>query len=141
MESKENAANRKGPTTAVEWEELSQEAMQDRRKCRRVPLAFPIEVMGFDPTGRLFSEMTSTSDISETGCRFLLKTQVEPGAVVAIKLLSRRKDTFPPSKPLLFQIIWVAREADGCTVGAAQLQGENLWPMAFPPNKQPKASP
>jgi hypothetical protein len=137
MESKDNGDK---PPTAVEWEELSQQVMLDRRKCRRIPLAFPIEVFGFDPTGHLFSEMTTTSDISETGCKFHLIAPVEPGAVVAIKLLSCRKDK-SPSKPLLFHIVWVARKADGCTVGAAQLQGANLWPMAFPPNKQASAAP
>lgn len=137
IESKDNGDK---PTTAVEWEELSQQVMLDRRKCRRVPLAFPIQVFGFDPTGRLFSEMTTTCDISETGCKFHLIAPVESGAIIAIRLLSGRKDK-SPGKPLLFHIVWVARKADGCTVGAVQLQGENLWPMAFPPNKQASPSP
>lgn len=126
--------------TQTDWEALSQEVGQERRKCKRVPLAFPIEVSGFDRTGRLFSECTTTRDVSDTGCRFQLKTQVQCGDVVAIKLLSRKKDQLPPSKPLLFQIAWVAAEADGWDAGALQLQQENIWHMAFPPSKRPKPS-
>ena len=124
----------------TDWEELSQEALKDRRKGKRVPLAFPIEVSGFDPTGRLFAECTTTSNISESGCRFQVKTQLERGDVVAIKLLSRRNDLAPASKPLLFQIVWVAREAEGWTAGALQLESENLWHMAFPSSNLPKPS-
>ena len=127
--------------TETDWEELSQEAQKDRRKGKRVPLAFPIEVSGFDSTGRLFAECTATSNISESGCRFQVKTQLERGDVVAIKLLSRRNDLAPASKPLLFQIVLVAREAEGWTAGALQLESENLWHMAFPSSNLPKPSP
>ena len=51
----------------TEWELLSREVMQDRRKGKRVCLTFPIEVSGFDRSGRLFSERTVTQDISEAG--------------------------------------------------------------------------
>ncbi len=126
--------------TQTEWEALSQQVGRDRRKCKRVPLVFAIEVSGFDRTGRLFSECTTTSDISDTGCRFQLKTQVQRGDVVAIKLLSRRKDQLPSSKPLLFQIAWVAAATEGWDAGALQLQHENFWHMVFPPNNRPKPS-
>ncbi len=124
----------------AEWEALSQEVMQDRRKGKRVPLAFPIEVSGFDRTGRMFCEKTLTRDISEAGCRFLVKTQLERGDVVAIKLIGRTNGHAPESKPLLFQIVWVSPEADGWAAGALQLQKANLWHMAFPPHPQPKTS-
>ena len=124
----------------TEWEALSRQVMQDRRKGKRVPLAFPIEVSGLDRSGRMFSEKTSTCDISEVGCRFLVKTQLERGDVVAIKLISRTNGHAPESKPLLFQIVWVNCEADGWAVGALQLQKENLWHVAFPPHPQPKTS-
>ncbi len=124
----------------TDWEELSQEALKDRRKGKRVPLAFPIEVSGFDSTGRLFAEYTTTSNISESGCRFQVQTQLERGDIVAIKLLSRRNDLAPASKPLLFQIAWVTQEAEGWTAGALQLESENLWHMAFPSSNLPKPS-
>ncbi len=124
----------------TEWAELSKLAMQDRRKGKRVPLAFPIEVSGFDRTGRHFSEATKTCDISEAGCRFRIKAHLKPGDVVAIKLITRGNGLAPASKALLFQIAWVKPEADGWAVGALKLQPENMWHMSFPPRDLPKAS-
>ncbi len=125
--------------TLTEWEKLSREVQQERRKGKRVPLTFPIEISGFDRTARLFSERTKTTDISEVGCRFLAKkTRLAPGDVVAIKLLSRGDEQSSASKPLLFQIIWVQRELEGWTVGALKLQPENIWHVTFPPANQTK---
>jgi len=124
----------------TDWDKLSQEAQQDRRRGKRVPLTFPIEVSGFDRTARLFSERTKTSDISEVGCRFQVKTPLSRGDVVAIKLLTRGNEQSPTSKALLFQIAWVQRDPDGWTVGALKLQPENIWHVAFPPTNQPKSA-
>ncbi len=119
---------------AIDWEELSLEASQDRRRERRIPLAFPVEVSGFDQNGRYFSEQTMTADISESGCRFHLKIQVHCGAVVALKVVSRGNSKALPDRPLLFQVARVKQEGDGdgWVVGAVKLQPESLWCVAFP---------
>ena len=122
----------------TDWELLSREVQRDRRKGKRVPLAFPIEVSGFDPTARLFTERTKTTDISEMGCRFRMKAEVSRGDVVAIKLLGRRDDDEPASKPLLFQVAWVRRDPEGWIVGALKLQPEKIWRVVFPQPNQPK---
>lgn len=124
----------------TDWDKLSREVQQDRRKGKRVPLTFPIEVSYFDHTARLFSERTKTSDISEVGCRFQVKTPLSPGDVVAIKLFSRGNEQSPTNKALLFQIIWVRRDPDGWTVGALKLQPENIWHVSFPPTNQPQSA-
>jgi len=118
------------------WEELSAEASRDRRREKRIPLVFPIEVSGFDRNGRFFSERTITADVSEGGCRFQLKTEVERGSVVAIKLVSRHTNRLQPERPLLFKVSRVVEESNGWTLGAAKLQPESLWCIAFPPQKQ-----
>jgi hypothetical protein len=127
-------------STLTEWDELSLEAQRDRREGKRVPLTFPIEVSGFDHTAHMFSERTKTTDISELGCRFQVKTEIARGDVVAIRLLSRCRDGVPGSKPLLFQIVWVQPdpEGEGWIAGALKLQPENIWHVAFPPTNQPK---
>jgi hypothetical protein len=118
---------------ATNWEELSTEASRDRRREKRIPLAFPVEVSGFDKRGRFFSERTVTVDVSESGCRFQLKTEVERGAVVAIKLVSRHTGQPQPDRPLLFKVARVAQESSGWTLGAAKIQPESLWCVACPP--------
>ena len=118
---------------ATNWQQLSEEASKDRRRERRIHLAFPIEVSGFDINGRYFAERTATSDVSQGGCRFPLQTEVGRGTVVAIKLVSRESGAAQPGRPLLFQVAWVAQEEEGWTLGASNLQRENLWCVAFPP--------
>ena len=118
------------------WEELCAEANGDRRREKRVPLVFPIEVSGFDRRGLFFSERTVTTDVSESGCRFQLKTEVERGAVVAIKVVSRHANRPQPERPLLFKVARVTEESNVWTLGAAKLQPESLWCVAFPPQKQ-----
>jgi hypothetical protein len=124
----------------TEWAELTKLVMEDRRRSKRVPLVFPIEVSGFDCSGRHFSKTAKTCDISEAGCRFQIKAQIEPGEVVAIQLIARSNDQAPAGKAVLFQIVWVSRHPDCWEVGALKLQPESIWHMSFPPRDQPKAS-
>lgn len=119
-------------SSTVDWEELSLEVSQDRRRERRIPLAFAIEVSGFDQSGRFFAARTVTADISESGCRFALNVSLERGAVVAIKLVNQESSSAFPDRPLLFQVARVLQEKEGWTVGAMKLQPESLWCVAFP---------
>lgn len=116
----------------TDWKHLSEEASKDRRRERRIRLTFPIEVSGFDRSGRYFSERTLTSDVSQSGCRFHLKSEVECSTVVAIKLVTRETGMPRSGRPLLFQVVRAACEKDGWSVGASSLQPENLWCVAFP---------
>jgi len=120
----------------TDWAELSAEANRDRRREKRITLVFQIEVSGFDRRGQFFSERTVTADVSESGCRFHLKAEVEHGAVVAIKLVSRNINRLQPERPFLFKVARVTAESTGWTLGAAKLQPESLWCIAFPPKKQ-----
>ena len=121
----------------TEWSELSYEAGMERRREKRVALAFPIEVSGLTSAGRHFAERTQTISVSASGCAFHLKTELKRGASVAIKVVRRDSNQTPPGNPLLFQIARVEREEDGWVMGAIKLQPENLWCVAFPaPVKQ-----
>lgn len=118
------------------WNELSTEANHDRRKERRIPLVFPIEVSGFDANGKFFTERSVTMDISENGCRFQLKSQIERSSVVALKVLHRNRSDSSPERPLLFSVARAIQEGNGWTLGAVKLQPENIWCVAFPSAKK-----
>lgn len=107
----------------------------DRRQGKRVVIAFPIEVSGFDAVGRIFREHSATADVSEQGCRFDLLRELKGGDVIAVQLVSPGKDRPEKSKPLLFEIVRVAPSAHGWTFGASKLQPENIWHLIFPPKK------
>lgn len=116
---------------AVNWEELGIEANQDRRREARVALAIPIEVTGFDLHGKFFTELTNTIDISESGCGFSLKRGVERGGIVAIKVAMKdRKQRV--QRPFLYQIARAIPDGSRWMLGAAKLQPESMWSVAFP---------
>ncbi len=121
----------------TDWEKLIEEVQGERRQHKRVVLAFPVEVSGFDRDRRLFCERTFTQDISYTGCRILLKTQVARGDVLAIRLLERGKEGAASERPLLFNVIWAARNNEGWLVGALMLQQEKFWRVDFPDQNKP----
>jgi len=127
----------KSPT---DWEALSVEAEKDRRTGKRVSLAFPIEVCGFDHTGRVFFERTMTLYDSEASYRFQVKTPLERGDVVVIRLLSGQKHEPSAGKPVLFQIMWSILEPEGWAVGALRLQPGNIWNAALPSSESPESS-
>ena len=124
----------------TDWETLSQEALQDRRRGKRVPLTYSIEVSGFDRGGRLFTERTSTWDVSEDGCCFRVKTPLQRGDVVAINLVSRQHADRAVNRSLLFQIMWTAQERDGWNAGAMKLQPESIWHATFPRKERSRPS-
>ena len=129
--------------SAIEWETLASEAIKDRRSEIRIQLVFPIEVSGFDRGGKYFIERTMTSNVSENGCRFHIKTEVLNGVMLALKVVSRDSPAIVSGHPLLFQVVRVTRDAEGWTLGVIKFQPENIWCLAFPPSKKllPPATP
>lgn len=118
--------------STVNWEELGIEANKDRRREARIPLAIPIEVTGFDAGGKFFCEATKTVDISESGCSFSLKRAMERGGIVAIKITAKNRKTKAEQKPFLYQIARSTSEDAHWIIGAAKLQPESVWFIAFP---------
>ncbi len=115
----------------VNWEELGIEANKDRRREARIALTIPIEVTGFDVNGKFFCAATKTVDISESGCSFRLPHRLERGGIIAIKVAVKdRKKT--EHRPFLYQIVRATQEGDHWIVGAAKLQPESVWFVAFP---------
>jgi hypothetical protein len=117
--------------STVNGEELGIEANKDRRREARIPLAIPIEVTGFDIDGKFFCEATKTVDISESGCSFSLKRAMERGGIVAVKVMVKdRKKKM--ERPFLYQIARSTAEGKHWIIGAAKLQPESVWFIAFP---------
>jgi DNA-binding Lrp family transcriptional regulator len=118
--------------TTVNWEELGIEANRDRRREARIPLAIAIEVTGFDAQGKFFSDATKTVDVSERGCSFRLKRRVERGGIVAIKVTVKSRKQQSEQRPFLYQVARATADGEGWIIGAAKLQPESVWYVAFP---------
>lgn len=123
--------------TQVNWEELGIQANQDRRSESRLPLSVPIEVTGFGTDARFFRELTTTIDISESCCFHLLR-EVPRGGIVAIKVMLKEHAKDNLTRPFLYQIARAVEDANCWLVGAAKLQPESIWLVAFPKPANPK---
>jgi hypothetical protein len=83
-----------------------------------------IEVCGFDRCGRFFSERSETSNVSEEGCKFYLRTEVERDANVALRAVARNDRRGNDSAPALFHVARIERESGGWALGAVKLRAE-----------------
>jgi hypothetical protein len=95
----------------------------------RIALQLSIEVCGFDRCGRFFTEHSETCDVSDGGCKFYLRTEVEREAVVALRVIERYHQRGNGAAPVLFQVAYMERGASGWTLGALKLRAEDSWPM------------
>src|SRR5579862_588167 len=64
-----------------------QAAGAERRRTKRVPLSFQIEVSGRDRTGAAFSERAMTSDVNHSGCKFDFLWELKPGDLISISVV------------------------------------------------------
>lgn len=105
------------------------------RESRRVS----IEVSGFDTRGRFFTERTSTLDVSDSGCSFLLNAEVEKNKAVSVRVVRRRNGLVLDDPPVLFRVIWTRFIYPGrpkWTVAGAKLQPVKLWTVGFPVERE-----
>ena len=110
-----------------------------KRREDRLPVSIPVEITGIDRVGHLFTERTLVEDVTEIGCRFNTRTQMQCGEIVAVKPLEPGKKSMTREELQLFEIVWAAHHQAGCTVGARKLQGEKLANAKFPLlNSSPK---
>lgn len=93
----------------------------------RYSLQVSIEVCGFNLRGRFFTERSETSNVSDGGCKFCLRTQIAPDAIVALRVVNRHKGRGQDISPVLFQVVRVERESNQWVVGALKLQSDQLW--------------
>jgi hypothetical protein len=120
--------------TKTDWARLSEEAMEDRRKGKRVKLRFDLEVIGAEPDGRAYTMQASTRDVSEVGCSFEIARPMIAGDDVALRVKRKNEaGTVKGTGPLVFHVMWVKRERDLSVVGAEMIVPGDPWKIAFPP--------
>src|SRR5271156_5401181 len=102
------------------------------QRAERFALQLSIEVCGFDRCGRFFTERSETCDISDGGCKFYLRTEVDREAVVAMRVIERYDQRGYGSAPVLFQVTRIERESSGWSLGALKLHAQDLGPIRPP---------
>jgi PilZ domain len=127
-----NHAQAKPMFTKYDKKSPKESDITERRRSKRIPLSFPIEVSGTDRTGRSFHDQAMTSDVSEQGCSFNLLREVAPGALLEIRIFNPRGESSHEGKPLTYQVVWIEPSPVGWVVGVAQLEPGNFWHINFP---------
>jgi hypothetical protein len=113
--------------TAVHFEEVAHVARKYPRREQRIASAFRVEVCGFNRHGRFFTERTLTSNVSDSGCQFYLRIEVEEKSVVALRVIGHVHGCECDSRPTLFQVERIEPQASGWTLGVSKLQSVPVW--------------
>jgi hypothetical protein len=120
--------------TSIDWNQLTDDAGQDRREGKRVALNYGLEVRGADERGTFYVSSARTRNVSEHGCRFEIDRKVKRGEVISLQVMRRNTEGEKQStKALIFRICWVTTEENLWIVGAEMAEQEKPWGIAFPP--------
>ena len=105
------------------------------RATRREPrshAALTFAVCGLASTGRFFVEISSTVNISRSGCCLRLHTRPLADSALALRVVPGGTSLPGGTSQLLFQLAWLRPEGDGWLVGAFVLGEVDLSRLAFP---------
>jgi len=115
-------------------EQVSEQQSKERSETRsegRSDVQLAVTVYGFVTTGKLFVEHCSTRNVSHSGCCVHLRTQPQADTALALRLL-RWGLSAKRAAQLLYQVVWIQKDADGWLVGASSLGPADLYSLAFP---------
>jgi PilZ domain len=107
------------------------EPRRSERRERRSPLAVLLRVCGFSASGRLFSEIASTRNISPAGCCVRLRTRPLAQTTVAVQVIPRDGPVPEGGSQMLYQVAWVAPQGQSWDVGLLALSDRDLLRVAF----------
>jgi hypothetical protein len=116
-------------------------ARPERRGEFRETRSVPVEISGFDARGRFFTERTETLDVSDSGCRFQLRAELEKHSAISVRVIRRRNGMMMDDPPVLFRVVWVRHTTPGWMVAGAKLQPVRLWTVGFPVDPTDENSP
>ena len=93
----------------------------NRRREPRLPLTFPIEVSGLDRSGHFFTKQSSCSDVGQASCGFRLHADLQEDTVVAIRSFHWQNHNVLDTRPVLFQVARLDRDAGAWIVATIRL--------------------
>jgi hypothetical protein len=107
------------------------EPRRSERRERRSPLCVMLRVCGFSNSGRIFSELTSTYNISPSGCCVRLRTQPLERTALALQVVPREGPLSEGGAQLLYQVVWLQPQEQAWEVGLFALGHTDLLRVAF----------
>ena len=104
---------------------------RSERRERRCPLSVLLKVCGFDAGGRIFSELTSTLNISRSGCRIRLVREPLKNTALALRVIPHEGPVPQGGPQMLYQVGWLRPQEQGWEVGLFALGRTDLLQVAF----------
>lgn len=89
----------------LQYQDEPKLSVSNRRREPRFSLTFPIEVSGFERSGRYFVERTSCCDVGEVSCAFELRADITADSVLAIRSFHWQNSSVLETMPVLFQVV------------------------------------
>jgi hypothetical protein len=106
---------------------------RSERRERRSPLSVLLKICGFSADGRIFSELSSTRNISRSGCCVRLRTLPLESAALAVQVIPREGPLPEGGRQLLYEIAWIEQQDQSWDVGLVALGDTDLLQAAFNP--------
>jgi hypothetical protein len=103
---------------------------RSERRERRSPIPIVVKVCGFSASGRIFSEVATTKNVSRSGCCIRLRAEPQSDGVLALQVVPR-EEPVPQGPQMLYQVAWIIRRQQGCDVGLSVLGDADLLQVAF----------
>jgi hypothetical protein len=98
-------------------------APPERRRKWREQRSVPVEISGIDARGRFFVERTSTLDVTDSGCSFLLNAELEENSSVFVRVIRRGNGLASHDPAIRFRVVWIRQtrpaQMDRCCCEAA----------------------
>jgi len=110
------------------------EPHRSERRERRSPLSVLLKICGFSASGRIFSELASTRNISRSGCCLRLRTQPLGNTALALQVIPREGPLPQGGPQLLYQVAWLRQHGQAWEVGLLALGNTDLLLVAFAPH-------
>lgn len=104
---------------------------RSERRDRRSPLCVLVRVCGFSAAGRIFSELTSTYNISPLGCCIRLATRPLERSSLALQVVPHEGPLSHRGAQLLYQVVWLKPQDQAWDIGLCALGRSDLLQVAF----------
>ena len=111
---------------------MPSKSQRERRRGKRIPLTFYVEVSGIGLNGVPYCDHAAASDVSDRGCQLHLAREVKPGDLLSIRVARQKDAGVEQDAPFLYQAVWVESSAGGWLAGLAALEPGNPWRINFP---------
>ena len=105
---------------------------QDRRRGKRIPLSFKVEVSGIGLDGVPYCDQAAASEVSNRGCQIHLKREIKSGDMLTLRVIRENGATTDPEAPFLYQIVWARKNNGSWVAGLEALEPGNPWHITIP---------